>query len=111
MVIEELGRAIAPGPFLTTVLASALVEHGADEEVATKLLPALIDGTTSAKVVLPGAGELQVIESGPGALVVSGRISPLLVGDLADLVVAPARTKAGRHDVGGALDRRTRYHC
>ena len=32
VVTEELARAIAPGPFFSTVLASALVERGGDDE-------------------------------------------------------------------------------
>ncbi len=95
VVAEELARAIAPGPFLTTVLAAALVERGGDDDSRAKLLPGLLDGTTPAAVVMTGAGELQVVESGSGSLVVSGRIAPLLVGDLARLVVAPARTPGG----------------
>ena len=36
VVTEELARAMAPGPFLTTVLASALVERGGDEDTAAR---------------------------------------------------------------------------
>src|ERR1700722_2000493 len=53
VIAEEMARAIAPGPFLTTVLASALVERAGDERTAKALLPGLIDGSTPASVVLP----------------------------------------------------------
>src|SRR5580692_200038 len=54
VVVEEMARAIAPGPFLSTVLASALVENGADQESMKLLLPGMVDGSTPASVVLPG---------------------------------------------------------
>ena len=50
VVLEELGRVVAPGPFLPTVLASAiLVETGRPE-----LLPALADGSKIGAVGLAG---------------------------------------------------------
>src|SRR5687767_6673150 len=46
VVLEELGRACAPGPFLPTVLASAMIAaHGSDEQQA-RWLPGLADGST-----------------------------------------------------------------
>jgi alkylation response protein AidB-like acyl-CoA dehydrogenase len=88
VVVEEMARAVAPGPFLSTVLASALIEQGADEETKKKLLPGLVDGSTPASVVLPGAGVLRAV-GGEGGLVVSGELSPVLVADIASLLVAP----------------------
>ena len=50
VVLEELGRVVAPGPFLPSVLASAiLVEAGRPE-----LLPALADGSKIGAVGLAG---------------------------------------------------------
>jgi alkylation response protein AidB-like acyl-CoA dehydrogenase len=95
VIVEEMGRAIAPGPFLTTVLASALVERSGDERALKALLPGLIDGTTPASVVLPGSGELEIVGREDGALVVSGRLPAVLVADIASLVVAPAREPGG----------------
>src|SRR3954453_23357148 len=52
VVLEELGRAMAPGPFVPTVLAAALIQdRGTDEQKAT-WLPRLVDGSTPAPVVL-----------------------------------------------------------
>jgi 3-oxochol-4-en-24-oyl-CoA dehydrogenase len=91
VVVEEMARAVAPGPFLSTVLASALVSAGADEETKKKLLPGLVDGSTPASVVLPGAGALEPVGgAGDDAdLVVSGDLSPVLVADITSLLVAP----------------------
>src|SRR5580698_6580867 len=58
VVVEEMARAVAPGPFLTTAIASALVDRCSNADAVTKLLPGLVDGTTPATVVLPGGGEL-----------------------------------------------------
>src|ERR1700735_3396297 len=45
VVIEELGRAVAPGPFVPTVIASAVIAHEGTAEQQTRLLPGLVDGT------------------------------------------------------------------
>jgi alkylation response protein AidB-like acyl-CoA dehydrogenase len=52
VVLEELGRAVAPGPFLPTALAGAIVAESDDRGA----LAGLLDGTTPAAVALdPGA--------------------------------------------------------
>src|SRR3954462_15826059 len=50
VVLEELGRACAPGPFLPTVLASAAIDRLGDDEARTTLLPGLADGSVRAAV-------------------------------------------------------------
>ncbi len=45
VVLQELGRAVAPGPFLPTVLASAVIATAGTEEQQAALLPTLADGT------------------------------------------------------------------
>ena len=41
VVIEELGRAIAPGPFVPTVIASAVIAAAGDDGIRAELLPRL----------------------------------------------------------------------
>ncbi len=54
VVVEELGRVVAPGPFVpTTVAISLLVELGSEED-RTRWLPALCAGTMTAAVALVG---------------------------------------------------------
>ncbi|HEY2814693.1 MAG TPA: acyl-CoA dehydrogenase [Acidimicrobiales bacterium] len=72
VVLEELGRACAPGPFLPTVLAAAVIDALADDDIRRALLPSLADGSTTATVAF--AGERQ----------------PVLGAALADLVIVPA---------------------
>ncbi|MGV0743316.1 acyl-CoA dehydrogenase [Mycolicibacterium sp. XJ870] len=90
VVVEELGRAAAPGPFVPTVVASSIIDQAGTAEQKTRLLPGLIDGTVtagfgiadgiavdgsvatgSARVVLGGgSAELFVLVSGDDVLVV-----------------------------------------
>src|ERR1044072_9951952 len=45
VVVEELGRAVAPGPFVPTVIASAVIAAAAKPDVQAQLLPGLADGS------------------------------------------------------------------
>ncbi len=80
VVVEELGRALAPGPFVPTVLASALLVATADVVVNKTLLPGLVDGTRTAAVALDA--DVDVRE---GAA--TGSASAVFGGGLADLLV------------------------
>ncbi len=44
VVVEELGRALTPGPFVPTVIASALIDAAGSDELRARLLPGLADG-------------------------------------------------------------------
>ncbi len=85
VVIEELGRAVAPGPLVPTVLASALLQS-AGKEIARDLVPGLVSGRTVGAVAL--SGTLDAEEAGDG-LRVSGTLKPVVSGDLAQLLVVP----------------------
>ncbi len=76
VVLEELGRVVAPGPFLPTVLASAILVEAGSAELKASLLPGLVDGS---KV---GAVGLAAVEE-------NGRVTDDLVlgGGLADVVL------------------------
>ncbi|MFD0690783.1 acyl-CoA dehydrogenase [Actinomadura fibrosa] len=92
VVLEELGRAAAPGPFLPTVLASAAVDASSNAKARAALLPGLADGSTTAAVALDG--ELTGERDGD-ALTVSGRAATVLGAALADVVLLPVRTGDG----------------
>jgi len=66
VVLEELGRAAAPGPFLPTALAAAIVAESDDRTV----LPGLLDGTTPAAVAFDSVASAGRCE--PGRSVGSG---------------------------------------
>ncbi|WP_030167371.1 acyl-CoA dehydrogenase [Spirillospora albida] len=92
VVVEELGRAAAPGPFLPTVLASAVVATSGNAKARAELLPALADGSRTAAVAL--AGDLTGTREG-GVLTVSGTASTVLGAGLADVLVLPVATGDG----------------
>src|SRR3984885_2675912 len=64
---EELGRALMPGSFLPTVLASAVLRAGG---VTGKLVSSLADGSATAAVALDA--EMHGAEMRDGSLHVSG---------------------------------------
>jgi 3-oxochol-4-en-24-oyl-CoA dehydrogenase len=98
---EELGRALVPGAFLPTVLASALLmADGAAPARLGKLLAGLADGSRPAAVSLaPLAGRAG--EAG-GTVVLDGSCGPVLGGDQADLVIMPVQTPDG--EIWAAVD-------
>ena len=59
VVIEELGRAVAPGPFVPTVIASAVIAKDGTAEQKSRLLPGLIDGTVTAGIGLDSQVQLK----------------------------------------------------
>ena len=92
VVLDELGRQVAPGPFLPTVLASAVIEQCGSAEQKRRLLPGLADGMITAALGL-GTPDLALVDGtlrGDGGTVLGGRAADLLllrVGD--DVVIAP----------------------
>ncbi|WP_433461631.1 acyl-CoA dehydrogenase [Spirillospora sp. CA-128828] len=99
VVLEELGRAAAPGPFLPTVLASAVIDASSNAKLRAELLPALADGSKTAAVALDGA--LTGRRDGD-SLVVSGTSATVLGAALADVLVLPIAAGDGEQWV--ALD-------
>jgi 3-oxochol-4-en-24-oyl-CoA dehydrogenase len=103
VALEELGRALVPGGFLPTVLASALLAgagNPAEHTDMAKVLAGLADGSRSGTVSLaPGlTGTVS-----DGVLTLDGESAPVLGGDLADLMVLPVRTGDSAH--GGEGER------
>src|SRR5580692_4708231 len=52
VVVEELGRALTPGPFVPTVIASAVIDAAGSSELQARLLPGLAGGSTFGGVAL-----------------------------------------------------------
>ena len=93
VVVEELGRSIAPGPFVPTVVASATLAAAGDDAVQAQHLPGLADGSTTAAVALGGAVELRNgAAHGSAGVVLSAALADLLlVTSGADVAVVDAR--------------------
>jgi alkylation response protein AidB-like acyl-CoA dehydrogenase len=83
VVVEELGRAITPGPFVPTVVASAVVVAAGDDKTKAALLPGLVDGSRPTAIALGG----DVTVSGGRA---SGDAGVALGGGLADQLMVSA---------------------
>ncbi len=90
VALEALGRTVAPGPFVPTVLASALLA-AADAKIGIELLPGLLDGSRTAAVCLDGA--LQA-EAGDAGYTVTGTLDAVLGAEHADVLLLPARIGA-----------------
>ncbi len=84
VVLEELGRVMAPGPFLPTVWASAAIHAGGG---SAAVLRELAGGRTIGAVAhgAPLAGGA----GADGTITVIGSTGPVLCGSLADVVVVP----------------------
>jgi len=64
VVVEELGRALAPGPFVPSVVVSAVIAAAGDDELQQRLLPGLAAGTTTGGVALEADGATAVVLGG-----------------------------------------------
>ncbi len=82
VVVEEMGRVLAPGPFVPTVIASAVIAAAAPAEIQERYLAGLADGSLTGAVGLSAA----VTVSGDS---VSGSGGVILGGGLADLYLVP----------------------
>ena len=83
VVVEQLGSGLAPGPFVSTVIASAAIGAAAPADVAARLLPGLSDGSVVAGVGIDG--NLTATASS-----VSGTAHTVLGGGLGQLLIVRA---------------------
>ncbi|MGW1837649.1 acyl-CoA dehydrogenase family protein [Streptomyces sp. NPDC002067] len=98
VVLEELGAALFPGPYLPSALAAALLHHGGADDLAARLAT----GERIGAVAL-GPGTLTAT-AGPGGYVLDGVAPPVAGGGPADLILLAARETAG--DGGGPEEAR-----
>lgn len=102
VAFEEMGRALAPGAFLSTVaFAGSLIDRCGSAEHRELLLKSICDGRVKATVALleetanwdPDAVKLRATDSG-GGLTITGK--KLFVGDasVADWILVAARSGA-----------------
>lgn len=79
VVVEALGRAVAPGPFVPTVIASALVDAAADDATKKELLPGLVDGSTAAGIAIAGSVSVSGDTVSGDAVILGAGLASLLV--------------------------------
>lgn len=96
VVVEELGRAVAPGPFVPTVIASAVIAKDGSAEQKSRLLPGLIDGTVTAGIGLDGQVRVtNGIADGDAGIVLGAGLAELLVIAAGDDLLLLERGRAG----------------
>jgi alkylation response protein AidB-like acyl-CoA dehydrogenase len=112
VVLDELGAAIAPGPFLAAAIGSAVLAATGTEELRHGLLPAAASGESV--IAYAVADELTVAEPAGSSGTASGPVAQVLGGVWADhlvlargrdvLVVSVAGGGVAREPVTGSLD-------
>jgi alkylation response protein AidB-like acyl-CoA dehydrogenase len=117
VVLEELGRALAPSPFLASVvLAAGAILATGDEAAAQAYLPGIASGKTTATLAVAEAAGLWSFDeltttarladgastdagagtgTGGGSWLLTGTKQFVLDGATADLIIAAARTDQG----------------
>ena len=93
VVAEQMGRQLAPGPFVPTVITSAVLAAAGPDELQKRLLPGLADGTVIGAAAL--GGEVSYADgtaTGPAGVVISGHLAGVLLVPAGDdvLVIEPA---------------------
>jgi alkylation response protein AidB-like acyl-CoA dehydrogenase len=87
VVIEELGRAVAPGPFVPTVIASAVIANDGTADQKSRLLRGLVDGTVTAGIGLDSRVQ---VNDGSNGRTADGEAGIVLGAGLADLLLIAA---------------------
>ena len=96
VVIEELGRAVAPGPFVPTVIASAVIAKDGTADQKSRLLPGLIDGTITAAIGLDSQVRVSDgLADGDAGIVLGAGLGELLVIAAGDDVLLLERGREG----------------
>src|SRR5580693_1272112 len=83
VVAEQMGRYLAPGPFVPTVITSAVLAAAGPDELQKRLLPGLADGSMIGAAAL--GGEVTYTD---GAA--TGKAGVVISGHLADVLLVPA---------------------
>ena len=96
VVVEALGRAVAPGPFVPTVIASAVLAAAGDDALKKQHLPGLAEGSLTGAVAL----DADVTISGSTA---SGDAGLVLGGGLAKLLLVAAGDDVAVVEVGDGV--------
>ncbi|MGH8999348.1 MAG: acyl-CoA dehydrogenase family protein [Acidimicrobiia bacterium] len=119
LLLEEMGRVLAPGPFHSSaVLAADLVELAATPEARSRLLPRLADGSLRATVVTGGdlmsgaapEGAVAATAVGDGHAV-TGRGGLTFDAVTSGLLVVAARTGDGSVGLFGVETSREGVRC
>jgi alkylation response protein AidB-like acyl-CoA dehydrogenase len=100
IILEEIGRAVMPGPYLPTILATAAIRAGGDRSQQATYLPKIASGQLKATVAVledrlswsPDAIQLRPQSRG-GELRLTGRKLFVPWASAADLILVAVRTR------------------
>jgi alkylation response protein AidB-like acyl-CoA dehydrogenase len=95
VVVEELGRAVAPGPFTPTVIVSAVVAAAGTPELQSKLLPGLADGSTFGGVAVRGDVTVDGSTASGSAVVLGGGFANVVLLPVGDDVIVVDASASG----------------
>ncbi len=84
VVAEQMGRQLAPGPYVPTVIASAVLAAVGTDDLKKKLLPGLADGSVIGTAALSNG---DITSEGGTA---TGQAGVVLSGHLADVLLVPS---------------------
>jgi alkylation response protein AidB-like acyl-CoA dehydrogenase len=110
IVAEQMGRHLAPGPFVPTVITSAVLAAAGPADLRKRLLPALADGSMVGAAAL--GGEVRYADgaaTGKAGVVISGHLADVLLvpaGD--DVLVIESQAGGVQADVPANLDQSRR---
>jgi len=95
VLVEEHGRALTPGPFVPTALATAFLS-AVGGDTAKLIVPALIDGSRTAAVAFGGAVEVRDGRYyGSAGAALAGGLADLILVSVGDDVLVLDRDAAG----------------
>ena len=95
VVIEELGRVLAPGPFVPSALAAAVIAASAPAALQAGFLPGLAAGTMIGAAALSADAELRDGKLHGSAVVIGGGLADVILVPVGDDVVAIEAKGAG----------------
>jgi 3-oxochol-4-en-24-oyl-CoA dehydrogenase len=96
VVAEQMGRFLAPGPFVPTVVVSAVLAAAGPGDLQKRLLPALADGSVIGAVAL--GGEVSFASgaaTGEAGVVISGHLADVLLVAAGDDVLVIEKSAGG----------------
>ena len=106
VVAEQMGRYLAPGPFVPTVITSAVLAAAGPDDLQKRLLPGLADGTVVGAAAL--GGEVTYADgaaTGQAGVVISGHLADVLLVPAGDDVLMVEKPAGGIHaEVPANLD-------
>lgn len=95
IVLEEAGRALLGGPFLSSVLAATAVLQAGDNTAKQRLLPGIAEGTTIATLATSFDGSSVTAVTDGSAWRLAGTLPLVTDAHVADVILLPARARDG----------------